>query len=104
MKSSLSWNTHIDRIVNKGKSMLGVLQRNLQIYSRDTIRIYHECEDDIEKSVLRITVCHQEACRVLTNGDHEGQIFLSHPHTNHGFFSLLVIEYSILFKKAPRSY
>ena len=24
---------------------------------------------------------HHEACRVMTNGDHEGQIFLSHPHT-----------------------
>ena len=28
-----------------------------------------------EKSVLRIFVCHHEACRVIANGDPEGQIF-----------------------------
>ena len=33
---SLSWNTHIDRIVKKGDSMLGFLQRNLRINSQDT--------------------------------------------------------------------
>ena len=32
-------------------------------------RIHHECEGGIENSVLRITVCHHEACRVMTNGD-----------------------------------
>ena len=53
------------------------------------IRIYHECEGRIEKSVLRITVWHHEACRVMTNGDPEGQSFLSYPHTNNGFFFLL---------------
>ena len=41
------------------------------------IRIYHECEGRIEKSVSRITIWHNEACRVMTNGDPEGQIFLS---------------------------
>ena len=40
-------------------------------------------------SVLRITDRHHEACRVMTNGDREGQIFLSHPHTNNGSFFLL---------------
>ena len=30
---------------------------------------------------------HREACRVMTNGDREGWIFLSHSHTNSGFFS-----------------
>ena len=39
------------------------------------IRIYHECEGRIDKSVPRITVWHREACRVMTNGDPEGQIF-----------------------------
>ena len=39
------------------------------------IRIYHECEGRIEKSVQRIAVWHHEACRVMTNGDPEGQIF-----------------------------
>ena len=33
------------------------------------IRIYHECEDGIEKSVPRITDWHHEACRVMTNDD-----------------------------------
>ena len=33
------------------------------------IRIYHECEVGIEKSVPRITDWHHEACRVMTNGD-----------------------------------
>ena len=39
-----------------------------------TIRIYHECEGRIEKSVPRITVWHHEACRVMTNSDSEGLI------------------------------
>ena len=39
------------------------------------IRIYHECEGRIEKSVPRFTVWHHEACRVMTNGDPEGRIF-----------------------------
>ena len=51
------------------------------------IRIYHECEGRIEKSVPRITVWHHEACRVMTNGDPEGRIFLNYPQTNNGFFS-----------------
>ena len=33
-----------------------------------SIRIYHECEGRIEKSVPRIAVWHHEACRVMTNG------------------------------------
>ena len=61
----------------------------------------------IEKSVPRITVWHHEACRVMTNGDHEGRIFLSHPHTNNIFY-LLTIKYRILIfflikKKTSRS-
>ena len=31
----------------------------------------------MEKSISSITVCHQNACLVMTNGDPEGQIFLS---------------------------
>ena len=53
------------------------------------MRIYHKCEVRIENSVPRIAVWHHEACRVMTNGDPEGQIFLSYPHTNNGFFFLL---------------
>ena len=51
------------------------------------IRIYHECDGSIEKSIPRIAVLRHEACRVMTNGDPEGWIFLSYPHTNNGLFS-----------------
>ena len=53
------------------------------------IRIYHECDGRIEKIVLRIAVWHLKAIPMMTNGDPEGWIFLSYPHTNNGFFSLL---------------
>ena len=66
------------------------------------IRIHNECEGGIEKSVLRITVWHHKACRVMTNGDHDGQIFQYHPLTNSGFFFLLTIKYrSLCLKRLP---
>ena len=46
----------------------------LEVISR-IIRIYHECEGGIEKSIPRITVRHHEACREMTNSDLEGLIF-----------------------------
>ena len=55
------------------------------------IRIHCLCEGRIEKSVPRIAVWHHEACRVMTNCDPEGQIFLSYPHPNNGFFFLLFL-------------
>ena len=61
------------------------------------IRIHHECEGRIEKSVLRITDWHHTACRVMTNGDRQGQVFPSHPHTINGFFFLLTTKYLILY-------
>ena len=39
------------------------------------IRMYHESEGGIEKSVPRITDWHHKACGMTTNGDPEGQIF-----------------------------
>ena len=51
--------------------------------------IYHECRGRIEKSVRRLAVWHHEACRVMTNDDPKGHIFLSFPHMNNGFFFLL---------------
>ena len=63
------------------------------------IRICHECEGGIEKSVPRVTNWHHQACRVMTNRDHEGRICLSHPHTNNGFFFLLTTKYHIYFRK-----
>ena len=58
----------------------------------------------IEKTVTRITFLHHKARQVMTNGDHKGQIFLSHPHTNNRFFFLLTIKYQAFsyFKKASR--
>ena len=65
---------------------------SMKTNQRNIIIIYHECESGIEKSVPIITtIWHPEACRVMTNGDPEKQIFLSHPHTNNGFFFLLTI-------------
>ena len=40
------------------------------------------------KSVLRITVWHHEACRVVPDCDNEGRILLSTPHTHDRFFFL----------------
>ena len=65
----------------------------------DDIRIYHECERWIEKSVSRIAVWHYEACVVMTNGDPEGRIFLSYPHTNNRLFFLLTTVFIYLFLK-----
>ena len=80
------------------------IPRILQKYR--IIRIPHECEGGIEKSVPRITDWHHKACRVMSNCDPEGQIFLSHPHMNNGFFFLLTTKYLILYwknmKKASR--
>ena len=36
------------------------------------MKIYRECEVEIEKSVPGITVWHHEACRVMSNCDLEG--------------------------------
>ena len=73
----------------------------------ETIRIHHECEGGIEKFVPRITDWHHEACQVMTNGDCEGSIFLSHPHTNDGFFSCSPLNNSFYigktWKRLPES-
>ena len=53
------------------------------------IRIYHKCEARIEKLFPKIAVWHHKACRVITNGDPKGWIFLSYPNTNNGLFVLL---------------
>ena len=50
----------------------------------------HECEGGIGKSVPRD---HRDA-----NGDSEGRILISHPHTNNGLFFLLIIHFK---KKLP---
>ena len=45
---------------------------------------------------------HHEVCRVMTIGDREGRFFLSHPHTNNGFFFLLTTKYLILYWKGMK--
>ena len=71
--------------------------QNTEVLSVCIIRIHHKCEGRIEKSVTRFAVWHHEACRVMTNSDHEGRIFLSYPHTNNGFFFLLTTFFIYLF-------
>ena len=66
-----------------------VVPNCLLLETQDTIRMHHECEGGIEKFVPRITDWHHKACRVMPKGDREERIFLSHPHTNNGFFFLL---------------
>ena len=69
----------------------------LLIVNMKNIRIHHECEGRTEKSIPTIAVWHHEACRVMTNADPEGQIFLSYPHTNNGLFFLLTAVFIYLF-------
>ena len=55
----------------------------------EIIKMHPECEDEIEKSVPRNHHDH-DACRLMTNGDREGQFFLPHPESSiEFFFSLL---------------
>ena len=54
------------------------------------LRIHIECEVWVEISFLRITVWHQEAYRVVKNGNTEGRIFLSHSHTRLCLFLLTI--------------
>ena len=71
----------------------GQMNRMVTMHMRGkspNIRIYHECEGRIENPVLRILVWHHEACRVIQIGDQEGQIFLSYPLSNNGFFFYLL--------------
>ena len=83
-----------------------VLMAKLQKASLDPlhIRTYQECGGRIEKIVPRIAVWHHEACRVMTNGDPEGRIFLSYPHTNNGIFFLLITVFIIYFKISFQRY
>ena len=82
-------------------------KENFKCFSSETANkdIHHECDGGIEKTVPRNTDCHQEACPVMTNGDHGGRIFLSHPYSNNEFFFLVNMKYRILsfekHKKVP---
>ena len=79
-------------------------ENNIQIMS---VRVgtNYECEGGIGKSVLRITVWHHEACRVITYYDPEERIFLYHPNMDNGFSFLLTINYCILcLKKGSQNF
>ena len=80
-------------------STVGTGSESLNQCKGKFMSIYHECEGGIEKSVPRITDWHYEACRVMTNGDREGRIFLSHPHTNNVFFFSLILKHLFLYWK-----
>ena len=69
----------------------------LNVMSHYKIRIHPVFEGGIDKTILRIPDWHHEACQVITSGDTEGRIFLSHPHKNNGFFFLLTTKYLILY-------
>ena len=50
-------------------------------------------ESKIEKSILRVTNWHRQSCRLITNDDREGQVFLSLPQTNNEFLFLHTFKY-----------
>ena len=67
----------------------------------ESIIINHDCEGGIEKSDPMITDRYREACRVMTNGDRERRLFLSHPHMHTKFVFLLTLKYHILLPEVP---
>ena len=99
MIASLKHNNDLTCLLTRGCQFLNVFHRLIEIefshigrISRtpdlvlENKRIYHECEGWIGKSILRIVVWHHKACQVMTNGDSEGRIFPSYPHTNNELF------------------
>ena len=54
----------------------------------ENISIFNGCMVWIEKSVMRVTDWHHEACRVMQNSDPEWQIFLSTPYIHDKYFFL----------------
>ena len=52
----------------------------MNLWQMQTIRIYPESKGAIEVSIPRMTHWDHEASRLMTNGDRQGRIFLSHPH------------------------
>ena len=87
----------LQRLVRIKSKITTLLSRKRMTQAVQTIRIFHEREGRIEKPVPRIAVWHLEACRVMTNGDPEGRIFLSYPHMNNGFLFLLTTVFIYLF-------
>ena len=66
------------------------------------IMIHHECEGEIEISVLMIAGCHHEACQVMTNYDPEGLFFYPTRPQILNYFSCspLTFYFKISFQKS----
>ena len=45
------------------------LAEHIRCWVNLNIRIYHECDNGIENSILGITIWHHKAYQVMTNGD-----------------------------------
>ena len=65
-------------------------------------KLYHAFEGGIVKYVPRITVWHCEACRVMANGDPEGQILLSKLKQIMDYFSCSPL--TLFLNKHPEVY
>ena len=72
--------------------------------SNRIIQLHHECEGGIEKYVLKITDWYHDVCRVMTHGDCDGQIFLSHPHPIMDSFSCSPLYTSFYIGKHVKDY
>ena len=66
--------------------------------SRENIRIFNGCEVLIENSVMRVTVRHHEACRVMPNSYPEWRNFQLAPKNHYGFFFLHTLLSTIAFR------
>ena len=56
----------------------------------ENIRIHHECEGGIDKSVPRITIWHHYACQVMPNGDPEGQTVITNDRFLHAILTQIM--------------
>ena len=85
---------------------MDMTQNVVLLFLYNNIKINHECEGGKEKSVSMITVWHHTACRLRTNGDHEGRIFLSHPDTNTTMDSICcsLLNFVFYFFKSPQKF
>ena len=63
---------------------MGGLWAMLLKYPYGHIKIHDECQVGIEKSVLRVTDWHHEACQVITRDVCAAVCFLSFPHSGTG--------------------
>ena len=58
-----------------------------------TVKIHNECKGGIDNFGPRIAVWCHEACRVMTNSDHKGRLFIP---SSHDYFFLNTMKYRML--------